>query len=172
MLIFNTFSGKDLFGLSNEDTPFIIPTTIPTVPKSPATPEHVETISNVIAACNPVHRLVDEITSMSVRTARRCLHKGEHIKCNRIGYSHHGIYDDNGRVYEYNEGEIRLVPLAAFADGDEIVRVHSVATYSDDDIIRRAHSRLGEQRYDLLFNNCEHYALWCRNGNKIYLGPF
>ena len=24
--------------------------------------------------------------------------------------------------------------------------------------------RLGEQRYNLLFNNCEHFAVWCKTG--------
>ena len=26
----------------------------------------------------------------------------------------------------------------------------------------RACSRLGEHEYDLIFNNCEHFAIWCR----------
>ena len=25
-------------------------------------------------------------------------------------------------------------------------------------------SRIGEQRYNLLFNNCEHFATWCKTG--------
>lgn len=150
---------------------------LPTIPKSPLgminrrRVKEMETINNAAAACNPTLLLIDAVTSMSVREARRRLHKGAHIKCNRIGYSHHGIYDGNGHVFEYNEGIIRLVPLNIFADGDEIVKVNSPTTYSEDEIIRRARSRLGEQRYDLIFNNCEHYARWCRNGNNFYTGP-
>ena len=30
--------------------------------------------------------------------------------------------------------------------------------------LRRAMSRLGEQNYNLLFNNCEHFATWCKTG--------
>ena len=30
--------------------------------------------------------------------------------------------------------------------------------------LRRAMGRLGEQDYNLLFNNCEHYATWCKTG--------
>jgi hypothetical protein len=30
--------------------------------------------------------------------------------------------------------------------------------------VRRAMSRLGEQNYNLLFNNCEHFATWCKTG--------
>ncbi|MBM5793672.1 MAG: NC domain protein, partial [Cyanobacteria bacterium K_DeepCast_0m_m1_088] len=30
--------------------------------------------------------------------------------------------------------------------------------------LQRAQSRLGEQSYNLLFNNCEHFAHWCKTG--------
>ena len=30
--------------------------------------------------------------------------------------------------------------------------------------LRRAMSRIGEQNYNLLFNNCEHFANWCKTG--------
>lgn len=30
--------------------------------------------------------------------------------------------------------------------------------------LRRAMGRLGEQNYNLLFNNCEHFAHWCKTG--------
>ncbi|MGB7486504.1 MAG: lecithin retinol acyltransferase family protein, partial [Phormidesmis sp.] len=35
-----------------------------------------------------------------------------------------------------------------------------------DVVIARAESRLGEQRYDLFFNNCEHFASWCKTGRS------
>jgi phage shock protein A len=31
-------------------------------------------------------------------------------------------------------------------------------------VIHRAQSRLGERKYNLLFNNCEHFATWCKTG--------
>jgi hypothetical protein len=34
----------------------------------------------------------------------------------------------------------------------------------DDVVIQRAKSRLGETKYDLFFNNCEHFATWCKTG--------
>lgn len=169
--MFNPFSGNPLLDLISDDKPFSPPTRLPIFPQRPRDNKQAENIGNVTAACNPAHRLIDSMTSMSVREAQRRLPKGDHIKCNRVGYSHHGIYDGNGHVYEYNEGIIRLVSLSSFADGDDIVQVNSAATYSRDEIIRRARSRLGECNYNLLFNNCEHYARWCRNGNTIYMGP-
>jgi hypothetical protein len=33
-----------------------------------------------------------------------------------------------------------------------------------DVTIERAESRLGEKKYNLLFNNCEHFATWCKTG--------
>ena len=32
--------------------------------------------------------------------------------------------------------------------------------------LARAESRLGEGEYDLVFNNCEHFANWCRTGRS------
>ena len=36
--------------------------------------------------------------------------------------------------------------------------------YSPDETIRRAKSRLGETQYNLITNNCEHFAIWCKTG--------
>ena len=36
--------------------------------------------------------------------------------------------------------------------------------YSPQETIERAKSRLGERGYDLLFDNCEHFAIWCKTG--------
>jgi hypothetical protein len=35
----------------------------------------------------------------------------------------------------------------------------------NDEILRRAHSALGFSGYDLILNNCEHFAHWCRLDN-------
>ena len=36
--------------------------------------------------------------------------------------------------------------------------------YSAKDTMDRALSRLGENKYNLIFNNCEHFAIWCKTG--------
>jgi hypothetical protein len=36
--------------------------------------------------------------------------------------------------------------------------------FISDHVVERAQSRLGEQKYNLLFNNCEHFASWCKTG--------
>ncbi len=38
--------------------------------------------------------------------------------------------------------------------------------YSAKETVERAQSRLGEDKYNLAFNNCEHFALWCKTGLK------
>jgi hypothetical protein len=39
--------------------------------------------------------------------------------------------------------------------------------YSDEETVERAKSRLGEKKYDLALNNCEHFAMWCKTGDKV-----
>ncbi|MGM0369520.1 MAG: lecithin retinol acyltransferase family protein [Bacillota bacterium] len=36
--------------------------------------------------------------------------------------------------------------------------------YSNRDTVERAKSRLGEKDYNLVVNNCEHFAIWCKTG--------
>lgn len=36
--------------------------------------------------------------------------------------------------------------------------------YSGSETVKRAESRLGEDEYNLLFSNCEHFAIWCKTG--------
>lgn len=37
--------------------------------------------------------------------------------------------------------------------------------YSPEETLKRAYSRIGETRYSVINNNCEHFALWCKTGN-------
>ena len=36
--------------------------------------------------------------------------------------------------------------------------------YSPKETIERARSQIGKHGYNLVFNNCEHFALWCKTG--------
>ena len=36
--------------------------------------------------------------------------------------------------------------------------------YSPEETVVRALSRLGEDKYSLVLNNCEHFAIWCKTG--------
>ncbi|MGX1902389.1 lecithin retinol acyltransferase family protein [Thermolongibacillus altinsuensis] len=95
------------------------------------------------------------------------LELADHLIAKRIGYTHHGLYIGNNQVIHYSEGEVRLDSLEDFKKGCEIRVVDSVATYPKEEIIIRAFSRLGEKRYDLIFNNYEHFVNWCRSSSKM-----
>ena len=80
-------------------------------------------------------------------------------------FNHHGIDLGDGTVAHYLEGrEILRSPISEFSQG-EVVSVMEHTDASPAGVtVRRAMSRLGEQNYNLLFNNCEHFATWCKTG--------
>jgi len=80
-------------------------------------------------------------------------------------FLHHGIDLGDGTVAHYLEGrQILRSPVADFSRGQPL-SVVSYATCSPVGVtLRRAMGRLGEQNYNLLFNNCEHFAHWCKTG--------
>jgi hypothetical protein len=97
------------------------------------------------------------------------LSPGMHLVTSRLGYLHHGIYVGRGMVVHYaglcqllHSGPIEEVTLSQFSKG-RAVRVveHSESKYSPQEIVLRARSRLGENEYHVLRNNCEHFCNWC-----------
>ncbi|MEB3263646.1 MAG: lecithin retinol acyltransferase family protein [Synechococcus sp.] len=82
-------------------------------------------------------------------------------------FHHHGIDLGDGSVAHYLEGrEILRSPLEEFSRGLPVsVVVYEPGSCSPVGVtLRRAMGRLGEQNYNLLFNNCEHFAHWCKTG--------
>ena len=41
---------------------------------------------------------------------------------------------------------------------------NKITLYSPEETVKRAESKLGEGKYNLVFNNCEHFAVWCKTG--------
>ena len=97
-----------------------------------------------------------------------------HVVTSRTGYTHHGIHVGNGRVVHYSGlsrgwrgGPVEEVSLAEFARGRPVrVRVHVDPRFDRDVVVARARSRLGEDRYRALSNNCEHLCEWCIYGEN------
>lgn len=46
------------------------------------------------------------------------------------------------------------------------VRAQGYHLYTPEETVDRAKRRLGESKYSLPFNNCEHFAVWCKTGVK------
>ncbi|AOW99594.1 NC domain-containing protein [Moorena producens PAL-8-15-08-1] len=84
-------------------------------------------------------------------------------------YQHHGIDCGDGSVIHYrkNTETIERTSMATFALGETkiYVKQYSVCLIPEV-VIRRAESRLGERQYNLIFNNCEHLANWCKTGKS------
>ncbi|WP_320675911.1 lecithin retinol acyltransferase family protein [Prochlorococcus sp. MIT 1300] len=92
---------------------------------------------------------------------------GDHLQVARQHglFQHHGIDLGDGTVAHYLEGrEILRSPMNEFAGGEVIQIVDHDEAVSAGVTLRRAMSRIGEQKYNLLFNNCEHFANWCKTG--------
>lgn len=122
---------------------------------------------NLEETLNPMSRLINTCKSMTIFEALCTLKKGDHIKVMRSVYSHHGIYIGHGDVIEYNDGIAQETTLQDFADGDKIILVDELRSYKKKEIVQRAKSRLGESDYNILYNNCENFATWCRCGGKV-----
>lgn len=126
----------------------------------------IDSFENMYESVDVVGRVWHAVTDDMVDDARKKYEKGDHIATYRTIYSHHGIYDGDGGVYEYQDYKIIHRSLEEFADGDDLFIVHEYSPYSPDEIIRRAKSRLGEEDYNLIWNNCESFATWCRCGGR------
>jgi hypothetical protein len=97
---------------------------------------------------------------------------GTHLVTPRFGYRHHGIYIGNGEVLHYaglcewwHIGPVEKISLDCFLSGHEVwVKEHPKARYKGTAVVARAYSRLGEKRYSLFNNNCEHLCTWSIDG--------
>ena len=99
---------------------------------------------------------------------------GTHLVTSRRGYLHHGIYVGSGMVVHYaglsgflRSGPVEEVTMVRFSRG-RAVRIieYSESKYSPQEIVLRARSRLGENEYQVLRNNCEHFCNWCISGRS------
>ena len=80
-------------------------------------------------------------------------------------FLHHGIDLGDGTVAHYLEGrEILRSSLDDFSQGQPVSVVPHAECSPQGVTLRRAMGRIGEQNYNLLFNNCEHFATWCKTG--------
>ncbi|MEY3299532.1 MAG: hypothetical protein RLZZ597_2792 [Cyanobacteriota bacterium] len=85
-------------------------------------------------------------------------------------YQHHGIDCGDGTVIHYrktgDDAQVERTSLDTFSWGNRIQTVCHGTADADNVVMARAESRLGERQYDLFFNNCEHFATWCKTGRR------
>jgi len=97
---------------------------------------------------------------------------GAHLVTPRIGFVHHGIYLGSGKVIHCGavsrllpRGPVEEVSLQHFSRGRRVwVRSGAPVQFSPQEIVERARSRIGEDQYHILKNNCEHLCEWCLRG--------
>jgi len=110
----------------------------------------------------------------------RQLHAGDHITWyRRLAYDHHAIVDkirssvNQISVIHYDgprgkkpgtKGVIVKEWLTLDCVNDRIARQEYRWCYDAHEVLDRARSRIGESDYNLLLNNCEHFARWCKTG--------
>lgn len=87
-----------------------------------------------------------------------------------VPYQHHGIDCGDGTVIHYRKvgtATVARTSTNAFARGKPVHVLARPLAFIPDVVVERAESRLGEQRYNLFFNNCEHFANWCKTGENV-----
>lgn len=97
---------------------------------------------------------------------------GTHLIVKHLGYSHHGIYAGRGRVIHYSgfahlfkKRPIEITSLQKFSFGKTIIVQHySNPKFVGRKVIRRMRSRMNENNYHLIINNCEHLCTWAITG--------
>ena len=47
-------------------------------------------------------------------------------------------------------------------ENDELYLIKYQEWLDADAAVSRARSRLGERKYNLIYNNCEHFVVWCK----------
>lgn len=105
-----------------------------------------------------------------IRVARYLV--GEHV------YDHYGIYVGSDKVIHFARKSGRLfgedpaivfeTTLERFLDGSrefEVVRF-LFNTKTPEEVVATAYGCIGEMDYNVVFNNCEHFARFCKTGRR------
>jgi hypothetical protein len=102
--------------------------------------------------------------------------KGDVIWAFRFTHFHCGIYEDENSVIHFASSEnapkskesavICKTSLEKFADSSLVfvIKFPNEKCFSPDKVITNARSRLNKKGYNLPFNNCDHFATWCKTG--------
>ncbi|MGE7673496.1 lecithin retinol acyltransferase family protein [Lysinibacillus sp. NPDC094403] len=111
-------------------------------------------------------KIIIQTKRANKKAVKDSIQRAQHLKVNRLCYSHHALSIDEYEVIHYQDGEVKIESIESFAKGAEIYILATPRLYKKDEVIARAYSKLGEKKYNLIFNNCEHFVRWTLNGDK------
>ncbi len=122
-----------------------------------------------------LHQQYTLVTLWAKRTMRQQKTRfplGTHLIVKHWGYSHHGIYAGRGRVIHYSgfahlfkKRPIEITSLEKFSFGKTIiVQSYNQPKFVGRKVVRRMRSRMHENSYHLIMNNCEHLCTWAITG--------
>ena len=108
---------------------------------------------------------------------------GDIIRVKTGSIYHYGIYVSDEEIIQFGlnpalrmgtpsaEVEVCISNVDLFLNGEflevGVCEKKDGKRYSPQKTVEIAHSRLGEKGYDILYNNCEHFAYECLYGKKI-----
>jgi hypothetical protein len=125
----------------------------------------------------------EEILNKSLSDSKLKLQRGDIIGISRGPIEHFGVffgYDQvihftsmnsdismkNNRIMKTRIGHfLKGNPYMFKVESEKLVEYFG-EPYSPKETIDRAKSQLGKGEYDLIVNNCEHFAFWCKFGVK------
>ncbi|MCQ6255684.1 lecithin retinol acyltransferase family protein [Pseudomonas sp. Q11] len=136
-------------------------------------PERVRSLESCHCGKRPVSVSDVSLEPIDIEQPTDRVPVGAHLVSPRRFYIHHGIYLGGGAVAHYSgfsgslrSGPIEVTDLEHFALGKPVWRIQEKCNYSSHEIVDRARSRLGENRYRVFSNNCEHFCSWCISGEN------
>ena len=118
------------------------------------------------------YTLVTLWTKRTMRQQKTRFPLGTHLIVKHWGYSHHGIYAGRGRVIHYSgfahlfkKRPIEITSLEKFSFGKTIIiQTYNQPKFVGRKVVRRMRSRMHENSYHLIMNNCEHLCTWAITG--------
>ncbi len=108
--------------------------------------------------------------------------QGDVLIAHRLLYRHYGILVNNDKVVHFTGGPgltgffntscIMKTSFADFADGDEVTVeevYRDILPLPSSEVVNRANSMVGSEKgkYNIVSNNCEHFAHFCKYGQKF-----
>lgn len=97
--------------------------------------------------------------------------RGDHVFVSYTTYTHHGIDIGDGTIVHFSKAtrSVRRTSVERFRDGRRLRRRAYRQCDPPDVTVARALRHVGRRTavgagYHLVFNNCEHFATWCKTG--------